>query len=247
MKSYPVNIKPYGEYAILLEWPNEVAEDILCDILDFMEHFRTISGTEWEMVPAYNSLMMVSQGDVLDFDRSKQLINDSLFTRATSRIKRENHLWHIPVCYDAEFGIDLEEVAEHLNISVNTLIEQHTAHQYLVYGIGFLPGFMYLGGLPSSLEIPRRAEPRLHVAKGSVGLAGKQTGIYPQESPGGWNIIGNCPISLFNPKKEEPCLVNVGDKVQFHSIPRAEYDLHKIEAEVGIYKPKRILLHGQDT
>jgi allophanate hydrolase subunit 1 len=82
------------------------------------------------------------------------------------------------------------------------------------------------------------------VAKGSVGLAGKQTGIYPQDSPGGWNIIGNCPVNLFNPKLKEPCFIKVGDKIQFQQISKAEYDLHKIEGEVGIYKPEKTELNA---
>lgn len=121
-------------------------------------------------------------------------------------------------------------------MSTKELIEMHTKQPYLVYGIGFLPGFMYLGGLPEALETPRKSTPRLAVPKGSVGLAGKQTGIYPQDSPGGWNIIGNCPIPIFNINKEPPCFINVGDRVQFYPITKAEYELHRIEAEVGIYR-----------
>ena len=136
----------------------------------------------------------------------------------------------------------MEELAEKLGMSVDEVIQLHTTSRYTVYGIGFLPGFMYLGGLPSDLEIPRRSEPRLQVRQGAVGLAGKQTGIYPQESPGGWNIIGNCSVSMFSSKNDPPCFVNVGDKVQFHAIEKAEYDLHKIEGEVGIYKLEKTVL-----
>ena len=101
---------------------------------------------------------------------------------------------------------------------------------------------MYLGGLPKALEIPRRKEPRLHVVKGSVGLAAKQTGVYPQDSTGGWNIIGRCPIPIFNAKAVKHCFVNVGDKIMFYQITRAEYDLRKIEGEVGIYTPEKVTL-----
>jgi len=94
---------------------------------------------------------------------------------------------------------------------------------------------MYLGGVPKELEVARKPNPRPKVLKGSVGLAGKQTGIYPQDSPGGWNIIGKCPVSMFDVKKENPCFVSVGDKIKFKPISKAEYELHKIEAEVGIY------------
>ena len=150
----------------------------------------------------------------------------------------------MPVCYDTDFGIDIEEVAINLKTSVSEVIKRHTSNEYTVYGIGFLPGFMYLGGLPENMESKRRAIPRLKVRKGAVGLAGKQTGIYPQESPGGWNIIGNCPIPIFNIKSEEPCFVQVGDKIKFTPISRAAYELHKIESEIGIYKPIKIVLNA---
>lgn len=244
MKSYPITIKPFGERAILIEWPNQVEEAILANILDFYDAFKKLKLPGWEMSVAYNSLTMVCNKEHLDFEQIKKVILDCHAKLEEIKIRRTQHLWQIPVCYDLEFGIDLEDVAKKLNLSIEELILQHTSHQYVVYGIGFLPGFMYLGGLPQTLEIPRRAEPRLQVAKGSVGLAGKQTGIYPQDSPGGWNIIGNCPVNLFNPKLKEPCFIKVGDKIQFQQISKAEYDLHKIEGEVGIYKPEKTELNA---
>ena len=149
-------------------------------------------------------------------------------------------MWKIPVCYDVDFGLDLQETANQLQLSITELIKYHTSPRYTVYGIGFLPGFMYLGGLPHQLEIKRKTTPRLHVPRGSVGLAGRQTGIYPQDSPGGWNIIGKCPIPMFNLKLENPCFVNVGDQVQFYAINRAIFDLKIIEAEVEINQPERV-------
>ncbi|WP_375324591.1 5-oxoprolinase subunit PxpB [Flagellimonas sp. GZD32] len=244
MNTYPINIKPFGERAVLIEWPNKVSESILTNILDFMDVFKALKIEGWEMSVAYNSLTMVYNQDHIDFEKIKTIILDCYAKLEDSKVQRTQHLWTIPVCYDIEFGIDIEEAAKTLQLSVEELIEQHTSHEYVVYGIGFLPGFMYLGGLPSSLEIPRRAEPRLRVTKGSVGLAGKQTGIYPQDSPGGWNIIGNCPVQLFNPKEKLPCFVKVGDKIRFESISKAEYDLHKIEGEVGIYKPEKVVLNA---
>lgn len=242
MKSYPINIKPFGERAILIEWPNEVKESILADILNFMDAFKELKISGWEMSVAYNSVTMVYNMDHLDFEETKNQLLACYANR--SKTKRVQHLWTLPVCYDLEFGIDIEEVSKKLGLTVEELINQHTSNQYVVYGIGFLPGFMYLGGLPETLEVPRRAEPRLKVAKGSVGLAAKQTGIYPQNSPGGWNIIGNCPIPLFNPAKKTPCFVKVGDRIQFQKISKAEYELHKIEGEVGIYEPEKIELNA---
>lgn len=237
MSNYSLSIRPFGVHAILVEWPNEVQEAILEDILQFTSYLELncLNVTKWEIVPAYNSVTLILREKPIDFDKLKQRLGrwyqESQIVQA-----RQRYLWRLPVCYDLEFGIDLIEVSEQLQMSVAEVIEAHTSNVYTVYGIGFLPGFMYLGGLPSQLEVPRKSTPRLKVQKGAVGLASKQTGIYPQESPGGWNIIGNCPVSMFNPKSNDPCFVSVGDKVQFYSIENAAHDLHKIESEVEIYK-----------
>ena len=237
MSNYSLSIRSFGVHAILIEWPNEVKEVILNDILQFTQYLEThcLNVKKWEIVPAYNSVTLILREKPIDFDKLKQRLGQWYEEAAVAKPKQK-YLWRLPVCYDLEFGIDLNEAAEKLSIQTPELIQMHTAHIYTVYGIGFLPGFMYLGGLPASLEVSRKSIPRLKVQKGAVGLAGKQTGVYPQESPGGWNIIGNCPVPMFDSKKENPCFVNVGDKVQFYQIKRPEYDLHKIESEVGIYK-----------
>ncbi len=241
MLKYSISIRPFGVHAILIEWPKEVEESILNDILQYVHYLETncLDPNKWEIVPAYNSVTLVHREKPIDFENLKGKL-EKWYGEKKAVAARQRYLWRLPVCYDLEFGIDLVEVSEKLSMSVPETINMHTENIYTVYGIGFLPGFMYLGGLPSSLEIPRRATPRLNVKKGSVGLAGKQTGIYPQESPGGWNIIGNCSVQMFDPKTENPCFVTVGDKVQFHQIERAEYNLHKIEGEVGIYQPEKI-------
>ncbi|GAB5473800.1 MAG: 5-oxoprolinase subunit PxpB [Maribacter sp.] len=243
MSDYSISIRQFGVHAILVEWPPKVEESILDDILLFSKHLKQncLDQSVWEIVPSYNSITLIHRKSPIAFSELRTDITKWYAEDFTSE-SRERFLWRLPVCYDLEFGIDLPEVAERLKMSIGEVIELHTASRYTVYGIGFLPGFMYLGGLPSKLEIPRRKEPRLKVQKGAVGLAGKQTGIYPQESPGGWNIIGNCSVAMFNPGNEDPCFVNVGDKVQFYAIEKAEYDLHKIEGEVGIYKLEKIKL-----
>lgn len=236
MGKFSISIRPFGVHAILVEWSNTVDEAILNDILKFTNYLETacLDVSKWEIVPAYNSVTLILRKEPIDFDRLIPRLKQ--WHEECRDIKpKQKFLWRLPVCYDSDFGVDLEEVANELSLDIPELIKKHTENVYTVYGIGFLPGFMYLGGLPESLEIPRRATPRLKVQKGAVGLAGKQTGIYPQESPGGWNIIGNCSVSMFNPKEENPCFVNIGDKVQFYSVERAEYDLFKIEQEVGIY------------
>ena len=237
MSKYPISLKLFGEKAILIEWPAEVSENILYDVIAFAEHLRSdrLEASMWEFVPAYNSLTLICNEEINNpgpfIERLKDWYKD---IKSLVPIKRQ--LWKLPVCYDLEFGIDLEIVSNSLGLTIDQIIEIHTRAEYTVYGIGFLPGFMYLGGLSQELKIPRKETPRLRVPKGSVGLAGQQTGIYPQESPGGWNIVGNCPIPMFRTDDADPCFVSVGDRIQFYPITRAAYDLLKIETQVGIYK-----------
>lgn len=243
MNSPKIHIKPFGVHSILIEWPNEVQEQILETILKFESFIKTngLTDQDWEMIPSYNSLLVTNRKKVIDFATlSKNLY--SWYHHLGESVKPDRYLWRLPVSYDLEFGLDLNEVAEKLHKTIPEIIAMHTTTQYTVYGIGFLPGFMYLGGVSKDLEVVRKSTPRAKVLKGAVGIAGKQAGIYPQESPGGWNIIGNCPVPIFDATKEDPCFVNVGDKIEFFEISRAEYKLHKIEAEVGIYKPEKIKL-----
>ncbi len=241
MIDYAISIKPFGSKAMLVEWPNKVDEDVLKDILNFSNYLNKncLKEDDWDIVPAYNSLTLISRNDDINSDEFIAKLQKWYAHKKNSE-SVQRYLWKLPVCYDLEFGIDLSEVGEKLNLSIDQIIQEHTKHQYTVYGIGFLPGFMYLGGLPKHLEIPRKSSPRLKVVKGAVGLAEKQTGVYPQNSPGGWNIIGNCLVPLFSPQKEEPCFVNVGDKVQFYAIEKAEYELRKIEIDVGIYNLEKV-------
>lgn len=239
MSLYPINIKPFGDKAILIEWPNEVSNLTLNDILGFEKKLRKTEFKGTEFIVAYNSLSIIYNA-MIDFSEVRERLL-SLYNILETETSPAPKSWKIPICYDAIFGIDLDEVCKSLKLPKDKLVALHTGSIYTVYGIGFLPGFMYLGGLPLELEISRRATPRLNVTKGSVGLAGKQTGIYPQESPGGWNIIGNCPVPIFDATEEEPCFVSVGDKVRFYEISKSEYDLLKIETEVGIFKTKNLV------
>lgn len=243
MIDHPISIRPFGVHAILMEWPNKVDEAILEDILQYSSYLKLecLDTKDWELVPAYNSLTLIQRNKSIEFEPFKVQL-ETWYQERKESVKSDKYLWKLPVCYDLDFAIDLEEVAQTLKVSVTEVIHLHTSHVYTVFGIGFLPGFMYLGGLPEALEVPRRAEVRQKVEKGAVGLAAKQTGIYPQESPGGWHVIGNCSVPIFDAKREEPCLVNVGDKIQFFSISRAEYKLHKIEGELGIYQFEKIKL-----
>jgi inhibitor of KinA len=130
----------------------------------------------------------------------------------------------IPVCYDPEFAFDIDDVARRANISPSAVIRLHSAAEYRVACIGFVPGFPFLAGLPKKLATPRQDVPRKQIPPGSVGIGGAQTGVYPLCSPGGWNLIGRTPLRLFDPEKNPPALLRAGDRVRFRSITRDEFE-----------------------
>ena len=135
-------------------------------------------------------------------------------------LEPESRFIEIPVVYGGAAGPDLPVVAEHSRLSARQVVELHASTEYVVWFLGFQPGFPYLGGLPETLHTPRRAEPRLSVPAGSVGIGGEQTGIYPLATPGGWQLIGQTPLALFNPDNNDPVLLRPGDRVRF--IPQKE-------------------------
>jgi len=130
----------------------------------------------------------------------------------------------IPVCYDAEFGFDLDEVAKRAGLDSNEVVDLHSNAEYRVHCLGFTGGFAFLGGLPAKIETPRRDVPRKEIPGGSVAIGGRQTGIYPIKSPGGWNVIGRTALKLFDPTKNPPTLLRAGDSVRFRSITREEFE-----------------------
>jgi len=135
----------------------------------------------------------------------------------------------IPVCYDVEFGPDLPDVAQHAGLSAAEVIRLHTLPTYLVYFLGFRPGFVYLGGMPEVLHTPRLTTPRVSIAAGSVGIAGGQTGIYPVDSPGGWRLIGRTPLRMFDPEASPPTRLQTGDTMRFEAIDRATFEEFQAE------------------
>ncbi|MEJ2113323.1 MAG: 5-oxoprolinase subunit PxpB [Flavobacteriaceae bacterium] len=223
MADFELTYKPFGERSILIEWPNRIDENILKDILSFKqiiekELFKCII----EVNHAYNSILIV-YNDLLKYYESKISELKNIYISRRGDIYYASTLWKIPVCYDQSFGIDSEEIIEAKNIDLEQLIELHSNTLYTVYFIGFLPGFLYLGGLNEQLFFPRKSKPKLTVKKGSVAIGESQTGIYPNDSPGGWNIIGNSPINLFNASQKIPCFIKGGDKIQFYPISLKEH------------------------
>jgi inhibitor of KinA len=183
-----------------------------------------------ESVPAYSSLTIYFQEQIPSQEVKSYVIqllekNTDLFSSSTVNTSSTKHV--IPVCYDPSYGLDIVAVAEEKNLSIDEIITLHTNQPFRVYMIGFVPGFAYMGTLPMALETKRKNIPRLEVPKGSVAIAGLQTGIYPATIPGGWNILGRTPINLFD-KTKEPCsILQAGDLVQFQSITKEAFEQYR--------------------
>ena len=184
---------------------------------------------------SYNSLLITYEENINPKSKISELKN--IYIKIGSTQKKDFNKWEIPVCYDIELGHDLNYLEKSLSIKKEEIVSLHSSKDYRVYNIGFLPGFLYLGGLDKKIHHPRKEKPVLNVPKGAVGIGGSQTGIYPNNSPGGWYIIGNSPINLFNINKTSPCFIKPGDKVKFSPISLKEHELIKIQVESNIYKP----------
>jgi len=235
---YRLKYKPFGNQAILIEWPSEINDLILEDIINFELKIKAdkINLIE-DIIIGYNSLTIKYSVAFNSFQHKKELLQNS-YSKLNIPLKSKALIWHIPVCYNKDYGLDLQNVSKEKNITINQVINLHTTAIYKVYFIGFLPGFLYLGGLDTKLHINRKKTPRINVAKGSVGIGGSQTGIYPSDSAGGWNIIGKTPISFFNVLQLNPCFAKAGDTIKFVSISKPEF--LKIEAKIaqGLYTLK---------
>ena len=166
-----------------------------------------------EVLPGMNNLTLTFDPTALELDVLMADVRAAWPKLAASAI--EGRLVEIPVAYGGEHGPDLADVAAHTGLTPDEVVRRHAGGDYIVYLLGFLPGFAFMGGLPPALATPRRAEPRTAVPARSVGIGGEQTGIYPLVSPGGWNLIGRTPLALFDPTADSPTLLRPGDRVRF--------------------------------
>jgi len=227
-------LQKYGDYGLIAKWENKITVEINEAVIQYewaiMNRFETIIA---ETIPAYNSLLILLKSG----EKPERWITEFSNIQGTSNNETINYYWHIPVCYDPSLGMDLEELARIKNLSVPEIIKLHTQPEYHVFFTGFLPGFLYLGGLNERLHTPRKAVPRINVPAGSVAIGGQQTGIYPQNSPGGWQIIGHCPLPLFSPEKTPPTAFKAGDKIKFQPIDLETKEAIGIEIKAGVYQP----------
>ncbi len=178
-----------------------------------------------EIIPTYCSLLLTYDPALTCPDKICPRI-DTLDTTLDTEDQSLFKVVKIPVCYGSDFGPDMETVQKNHDLSSQEVINIHCKPDYLIYMVGFTPGFAFLGGLDERLHTPRLKTPRMKVPKGAVGIANNQTGMYPVQSPGGWQIIGQTPLNLFNPNRDNPFLYRAGDKIRF--IPISETKFHAI-------------------
>lgn len=232
-----MEIIPLGDSALLVrvcETAAGISDESLSAVLNALHKLRAagIPGVI-ELAPAYATIglffdpaRVISAGAKPEavFDWMAEKVREAISQRKKIVAKTTSREVEIPVCYDSEFALDLDEVARHAGLSQKEVIDLHSATRYRVSCLGFTPGFPFLSGLPQKLITPRRATPRKEILAGSVAIGGRQTGVYPIKSPGGWNVIGRTPLRLFDPNKNPPALLRIGDRVRFRQITHEKFE-----------------------
>ncbi len=209
-----------GDCCLIVEFGQRVDSQINQITRAFAEHLLShpIPGV-YDVVPTYTTVAVHYHpesflGDVLPWQRLQRQL-EAVLTQGIETASAVARVVEVPVYYGGDQGPDLIEVAQKCGLAEEEVVQLHSSPVYTVYMLGFLPGFPYIGGLDKRLNMPRRKTPRTTVPAGSVAIAGEQAAIYPMESPGGWNLIGRTPVTLFQPQAEPPCLLQPGDKVRF--------------------------------
>ena len=220
-----------GDCAVCVEFGNKISPDINTKIRAFKIAVEK-SGIEGivETVPTYRSLLVHYKPEVIGFKELTEKFEELMGSISNIQIPPPTVI-EIPVLYGGEMGPDIENVASHNGKTEAEVIQIHTSEEYLIYMLGFIAGFPYLGGMSKEIATPRLKSPRVKIDGGSVGIAGEQTGVYPVDSPGGWQLIGRTPLKLYDADREKPVLLEAGQYIKFRSIDAAEYA--KIEKEVA--------------
>ncbi len=217
-----------GDSAISIIFNEAVSEKLAIRIIKLAEFLKHEYSDELiEVIPAYQSLTLCYDPLIFSEDNLKKSIEEKLALEQEPETELTGETFktiEIPICYEEEYAPDLAELSQYCGLSKEQVIEYHSQADYRVYMLGFLPGFLYLGGLSSKLFCPRKETPALEIEAGSVGIGGNQTGIYPVNSPGGWHIIGRTPVHLFNPQKQQPFIASPLDKIRFIPISVKEFE-----------------------
>jgi len=235
---------PVGDTGLSVEFENEISPEVnqkvrnLYLVIDKERPYGVV-----ETIPSYRSLLVVYDPGAITLEGLIDKLK-AMEKRVTKMNLPPPKVTEVPVLYGGDKGPDLDFVAEHNGLSREKVIELHSSVNYLIYMIGFVPGFPYLGGMPEEIAAPRLEKPRLRIPAGSVGIAEKQTGIYPLESPGGWRLIGQTPLRLYDPARSKPILFRVGDYIRFRPVVEDEYKWIAEKVARGEYDTKRWELYG---
>ncbi len=231
-----IKILTAGDSALLVEFGKEINEDINRKITAVVKMIKEqrIEGIV-ELIPSFCALVIQYDPRVISYDEMKNRVKGILELDITLG-ENGKRIFEIPVCYGGEFGPDIETIAQNAGLSVEEVIQIHSSRDYLIYMLGFLPGFCYLGGLDERIHTPRLTNPRLKINAGSVGIGGSQTGIYPLDSPGGWQLMGMTPVKTYDPEREVPILLEAGDYIRFIPVDEEEYYRIKELVEKGEYE-----------
>lgn len=222
-----IRILTAGDSSLMVEFGREISPEINKKITATVALMREqhIEGVV-DVIPAFCSLLINYDPRVTTYEelKSRMLCLVKMDIKSGAEKKK---IYEIPVCYGGEYGPDIANIAAHAGLSEEEVIQIHSSRDYLIYMLGFLPGFCYLGGLDERIHTPRLANPRIKINAGSVGIGGSQTGIYPLDSPGGWQLMGMTPVKTYDPAREVPILVQAGDYIRFVPVDEAEY--HRIK------------------
>lgn len=216
-------IIPAGDAAWLVELPERIDVEVNARAIDIaagVERARLAAVTD--VVVGYRTVMVYVDPTCHGAERVRAVL-DAVVQTEQSGEARPVRVVDVPICYGGSYGPDLEDVAAFANCTAGDVISRHLAVEYRVFMVGFVPGFAYMAAVDPSIAAPRRPSPRTAVPAGSIGIAGLQTGIYPASTPGGWNLIGRCPVRPYAPGRDEPFLFRAGDRVCFRAISAEEY------------------------
>ena len=225
-----------GDCSVCVEFGNEISPEINKKIRAFKIAVEKsgIPGIV-ETVPTYRSLLVHYKPEIIGFRELTEKFEELMGSLSNIQIPPPTVI-EIPVLYGGGMGPDIENVAEHNHKTVEEVIRIHTSEDYLIYMLGFIAGFPYLGGMSREIATPRLKSPRVKIDGGSVGIAGEQTGVYPVDSPGGWQLIGRTPLKLYDADREKPVLLEAGQYIRFKSITQEEYDRIVQEVADGTYQ-----------
>ncbi|MBZ4686632.1 MAG: inhibitor of KinA [Clostridia bacterium] len=237
-----IKYKAAGDMSIVVEFENEISEKVNSKVRSMCLAIEKsmLTGIE-EVIPTYRSLLVNYNPLEIRGDSLIEKLKDIENRLEEIKIPKPKVV-EIPTLYGDDFGPDLKFVANYNNLSIEEVIKIHSRGKYLIYMLGFTPGFPYLGGMSEKIATPRLENPRTRIPAGSVGIAGSQTGIYPVESPGGWRLIGRTPLKLFNPDHQPPFLLQAGDYLKFTAIDEEEFYRIKDQVEKNQYHVKTSLL-----